>query len=205
MAITNGYASLSDVKAALRIGAGDTIDDALLELAIESASRDIDGACERVFYKTTGATRVYIPRDSFLVETDDIVSVTTLKTSSGGTTFDITWGVGDFQLEPLNGISGGLVSPYTQIRAIGSYLFPVWEPSNVNSQEATVQIIGTFGWNTVPTAIKQATILLAIRLFKRLDSPLGVAGMSDLGPVRVSKMDPDIDRLIAPFKKVIMA
>lgn len=203
MAITNGYCTLADLKSALRIQ--DDLDDSLLELAIESASRDIDGACERVFYKTANATRVYVPRDSFIVETDDIVSITTLKTSSGGVTFDITWSAGDYQLEPLNGVSGGLVQPYTAIRAIGSYLFPVWEPANLNAQEATVQIVGTFGWNTVPTAIKQATILLAMRLFKRLDSPLGVAGFSDLGAVRVSNIDPDINRLIMPFKKVRMA
>ena len=205
MPITNGYATLADVKAALRIATADTLDDALLELCVESASRDIDGACDRVFYKTTGATRIYIPTDSFTVDTDDIVSVTTLKTSSGGVTFDITWTANDFQLEPLNGVAGGLVQPYTRIRAIGDYLFPVWEPSNINSQEATVQVVGTFGWNTVPTAIKQATILLAMRLFKRYDSPLGVAGFSDLGAVRVGRIDPDVDRLIMPFKRVRMA
>ena len=42
MAIANGYASLSQIKAALRIGAGDATDDALLEMAVESASRLID-------------------------------------------------------------------------------------------------------------------------------------------------------------------
>jgi hypothetical protein len=108
-------------------------------------------------------------------------------------------------LEPLNGIAGGLVQPYTAIRAIGSYLFPVWEPANVNAQEATVQIVGTFGWNTVPTAIRQATIMLASRIYKRADSPLGVAGFSDLGAIRVSNIDPDINRLIMPFRKVRMA
>lgn len=205
MAITNGYCTLAELKAAMRIGASDTLDDALLELCIESASRDIDGVCDRVFYKTTGATRIYIPTDSFTVDTDDIVSVTTLKTSSGGVNFDITWTTGDFQLEPLNGVAGGLVQPYTRIRAIGDYLFPVWEPSNINSQEATVQVVGTFGWNAVPTAVKQATVLLAMRLFKRYDSPLGVAGFSDLGAVRVGRIDPDVDRLVMPFKRVRMA
>jgi len=47
VAIENGYASLSDVKAALRIT--DTVDDSLLEISIEAASREIDGWCERVF------------------------------------------------------------------------------------------------------------------------------------------------------------
>ena len=68
-----------------------------------------------------------------------------------------------------------------------------------------MQVVGTFGWNAVPTAIKQATILLAMRLFKRYDSPLGVAGFSDLGAVRVGRIDPDVDRLIMPFKRVRMA
>lgn len=203
MSISNGYCTLPELKSALRIQ--DDIDDALLELCIESASRDIDGACERVFYKTTGATRVYVPTDSFLVETDDIVSITTLKTSSGGVNFDITWGADDYQLEPLNGQAGGLVTPATRIRAIGDFLFPVWEPANVNAQEATVQVTGTFGWNAVPVAIKQATILQAMRHFKRYDSPLGVAGFSDLGAVRVSAVDPDVRSLIAPFRKVRMA
>jgi len=203
MAITNGYCSLSELKAAFRIT--DNIDDALLELCVESASREIDGYCERVFYKTTGATRTYVPRDSFLVEIDDLVSLTSLTTSSGGVTFDITWGATDYQLEPLNGRSGGLDTPFTQIRAIGSYLFPVWEPSNVNAQEATVQVVGTFGWNTVPVAIKQATIILAQRHFKRYDSPMGIAGFSDVGAIRVGRVDPDVEKLISPFRKVRMA
>jgi len=124
MAISNGYATLADVKAAFRIT--DDVDDTLLELSIESASREIDGWCERVFYNAGTATRVYVPTDSFLVETEDIISVTTLKTSSTGDTFDTTWSApGDYQLEPLNGISGGLTVPRNRIRAIGSYVFPL--------------------------------------------------------------------------------
>jgi len=46
MTISNGYATLADVKAAFRII--DDVDDTLLELSIESASREIDGWCERV-------------------------------------------------------------------------------------------------------------------------------------------------------------
>ena len=40
MAITNGYATLAQVKAALRIT--DSLDDTLIEMAIESGSRAID-------------------------------------------------------------------------------------------------------------------------------------------------------------------
>jgi hypothetical protein len=203
MAITNGYCTLQQLKDSLRIS--DNVDDTMLELAIETASRQIDDYCERVFY-TTSATRYYTPRDSYVCETDDIVSITTLKSSSAGNgTYDITWATTDYQTEPLNGIAGGISSPVTHIRAIGNYLFPMWSPSSVNAGEATVQVVGTFGWSAVPTAIKYATILLSSRLFKRMDSPLGVAGIGDLGVIRVSRIDPDIDALISPFKKMRMA
>jgi len=205
MAITNGYTTLADVKAAFRIT--DSVDDSLLELAIEAASREIDGYCERVFYNFGTATRVYIPTDAFLVEVDDLQSVTTLRTSTTGDTFDLTWSAGppsDFQLEPLNGISGGLVQPFTRIRAIGSYLFPLWEPRNINAHEATVQVTGVFGWPTVPTAIRQAAIILSMRHFKRYDTPLGIS-FDELGAIRVGRIDPDIEKLVMPFRKVRMA
>lgn len=204
MAIADGYCSLTDVKDALRLSADDTVDDGLIEVAIESASREIDGYCERRFVSET-ATRVYIPTDSFLVDIDDLQSVTTLKTSPDGDAFSVTWTDSDYQLEPLNGLAGGLVTPYTRIRAIGEYLFPIWDPRNVNAHEATVQVTGLFGWPTVPTAVRQACIILSMRLFKRLDSPLGAVGMGDIGVIRVSRFDSDIESLLSPFRKVRMA
>lgn len=197
MAITNGYCTLSQLKASLRIT--DSVDDDLLELAIEAASREIDSATERQFFPTS-ATRIYRPRDSYIVEIDDLTTLTTLKTSSAANgVYDITWGSDDYQLEPLNGLAGGIATPATQIRAVGDYTFPL------DGGEATVQVVGTFGFSATPTAIKQATVLLASRIFKRNDSPLGVAGFGDLGVVRVSRLDPDIDAMISPYKKVRFA
>ena len=202
MAITNGYCTLAEVKAALRIT--DTVDDSLLELSIEAASREIDGYCQRYFYSAS-ATRVYNATNAFITETDDIVSVTTLKTSDDGATYDTTWAATDFQLEPLNGVSSGLTQPYTRVRAVGDYLFPQWSVTGTYSNFAGVQIVGVFGWSTVPTAIKQAAILLAMRQFKRYDSPLGVAGFGDIGVMRVGRVDPDVEALLMPFKKVVGA
>ena len=198
MAITNGYCSLADLKAALRVQ--DSIDDSLLELAIESASREIDGYCERVFYSTTG-TRVYAPTNVFTVTTDDIISVTTLKSSSDGVTYDITWATSDYQLEPLNGVAGGLVTPYTRIRATGNYLMPSFSVGTFYELEALIQVVGVFGWSAVPAAIRQATVILAMRLFKRLDAPLGMIS-NDMGSMRVGRFDPDVEALVAPFRKV---
>jgi len=197
MAITNGYITLSLLKSSLSIT--DEIDDDFLELAIESASRQIDQSCERQFFQET-ATRVYAPRDSYVTEIDDLVSLTTLKTSSDADgTFDITWQPKDYQLEPLNGIVGGIASPTTQIRVTDEYLFVT------DGGEATVQVTGTFGWSSIPVQIQQATLILASRLFERRNSPLGVAGFGDLGAIRVSRIDADIENLIMPFKKIRMA
>jgi len=198
MAITNGYATLGELKASLRLQ--DALDDDLLSLAIEAASREIDGYCERVFYSTS-ATRVYAPTNIYTVTTDDIISVTTLKSSSDGVTYDITWATSDYQLEPLNNVAGGLVTPFTRIRATGNYLMPTFSVGTFYEGEALIQVTGVFGWSAIPAAIRQATVILAMRLFKRLDSPMGVIS-NDLGSMRVGRVDPDVEALLSPFRKV---
>lgn len=199
MAITNGYASLSQVKAALRIS--DSVDDTLLEMAVESASRLIDGYCGRSFYSQGTAVRVYSPDNPYVVQIDDISSGTvTVKTSSDADmNFDITWKSTDIQLEPLNGRTEGQAWPYTRIRAVGDYLWPSDEYG-----EATVQLTATFGWpGGAPTNVTQATVIQASRIFKRLDSPLGVAGFGDLGAIRVGRgLDPDVAQLVEPYRKM---
>jgi len=198
MAITNGYIELSLLKSSLQIE--DNLLDDFLELAIESASRQIDAACERVFYQTDAEARTFVPRDSFVVEIDDLRSVTSVKTSSDANgTFDITWEAKDYQLEPLNGQASGIDTPFTRIRAVDEYLW------TIDREEATVQITGDWGWASIPVQIKQACLILSARLFERRNSPLGIAGFSDVGAVFVSKFDSDIDKLLHPFKKVRMA
>lgn len=197
MAITNGYASLTEVKAALRII--DTVDDSLLEMAVESASRLIDGYASRIFYSAGTATRYFVAQDDFVVEVDDLangtVTITTAQDADG--VFDTVWTAGDYQLEPLNGVLDGIAWPYTTIRAVGDYLWPI------TGGEALIKIQGTFGWPSVPIAIKQACIIQASRIFKRLDSPLGVAGFGDLGAIRVSsQLDPDVAQLVMPYRRM---
>jgi hypothetical protein len=202
----NGYATLAEVKAAARIT--DNIDDSLLETAIESSSRDIDAYTERVFFNTgaTAVTRIYIPENIYLLETDDIIAVTSIKsdtTGEGG--FDQTWASTDYQLEPLNGLAGGIATPFTRVRAVGDYLWPIYEPRDINAGQASVQIVARFGFASIPTAIKQATILSSLRAYKRYESPTGVLGFSDIGVVRVGRLDPDVERLIQPYRKIRFA
>jgi hypothetical protein len=197
LAIVNGYASLSEVKAALRIT--DAVDDSLLNMAVESASRLVDGHAGRRFWNAGTATKYFVAQDDYVCEVDDISSSTiVLQTSSGADgIFDTTWDIDDYQLEPLNGELDGIAWPYTSIRAIGDYLWPI------SGGEALVKVTAVFGWPSIPIAIKQATIIQASRIFKRLDSPLGVAGFGDLGAIRVTRdLDPDVAQLVMPYKRM---
>jgi hypothetical protein len=197
MAITNGYATLQQIKAA--IGIADGFEDSLLEMAIESASRQIDSYTERVFYNAGTAVRIYSPLDNYVLPTDDFISLSKVETSEDGESWDTEWSATDWQAEPLNNLAGGLVTSYTQIRAVDNYLFPVREG------EATARLTGVWGWSSVPIAITQATIILGSRIFKRLDSPLGIIS-GELGSMRVGfRLDPDVQHLIEPYRKIRMA
>ena len=203
MTITNGYATRNQVKAALRIGTADTLDDDLIDNCVGAASRLIDGYCNRKFWQSGTASRVYQAEDSFYCSIDDIAGTAiTLKTSSQADgTFDVTWKVSDYQLEPLNGNLDGLTWSYDKIRAVGDYLFPT---VNANyGEQALVQVTAVFGWPAVPEPVTQATIIQASRIFKRYDSPLGVAGFGDLGAIRVSRyLDPDMAQLVEPYRRM---
>jgi hypothetical protein len=200
VAIANGYASLSQIKAALRIPTGDATDDALLEMAVESASRLIDAYCGRNFLLGGTATRYYNTEDPYVVQIDDARSISAVRTSSSENgVFDISFNMtprtGDIQAEPINDYVGGLVWPFTRLRAIGDYVFPV-------DKENTVEVTAVFGFPNIPVTVTQATILQSSRIFARLQSPLGVAGFGDMGIMRVGRsLDPDVSQLIEGYRR----
>jgi hypothetical protein len=193
MAINQGYCSLSDVKAALRVT--DSLDDSLLEMAVESASRLIDGYTYRYFYNAGTATRDFVAQDSYLTIIDDLISLSELKTTDEIGSEYVTWSSSDYQLQPVNGKQDGLTVPYTSILSTDDLLF------NKLGEQALVRVTGVWGWSAVPIAIKQATVIQSSRIYKRLDSPLGVAGFGDLGAIRVGRsLDPDVEQLVMPYR-----
>ncbi len=199
MAISNGYATLAEVKSALRIT--DTIDDSLLEMAIESASRLLDSYTARSFYNAGTAARYYAATNDYQTDIDDAVSISEVATDfSADGTYDTIWQASDYEVLPLNGRVDGLPVPYNGLRAIGDYTFPIY------NGEGLVKVTGVWGWSAIPIAIKQATIIQASRIFKRLDSPLGVLSSPDLGFIRVgSRLDPDVAQLVDPYRIVKFA
>lgn len=196
--MTTAYATLSDIKAALRVT--DTVDDSLLTSLIDSASRRIDNRCGRRFYADAAATaRTYSAEHTGVVMVDDISTTTGLLIKvddDGDGTFETTLAVGtDVQLEPVNAIARDL--PISVLRGTGRS-FPI-----SSTGKTLVQVTAKWGWPSVPAPITEAARLLVLRQFRRFDSPLGVAGFGDLGAIMVRNIDPDIEALIAPY--VIMA
>jgi hypothetical protein len=106
--IVNGYATLADIKRWVGIPDADTADDALLELAVETASRAVE-------YHTSRPEAYFLP--------------------------------------------------------------------------------------TTPAPVRQATLILAAKYWKRKDASFGVAGSAEFGSeVRILAGDLDAERLLAPYR-----
>lgn len=192
MAITNGYCTLAEVKAALRIS--DATDDTLLENAIEGASRRIDGYTGRFFYQQSATISMYT-RDIYTVQLqNDLVSVTTLKTDGNGDgTFETTWTANtDYQLQPLNTVLQ--TRPYNRIVAVGGKTFPIM----IQPDLPGVQVNGVWGWSSVPDDVREACVLLSMRGFARYNAALGVVGFADMA-VQVRSIDPDVRDMLSPY------
>lgn len=199
MAITNGYATLAQVKSALRIT--DNVDDSLLEQAIESASRRIDGYCGRWFYKTASTPILCYPFDYYNVPVQDIAntSITVAVSTQGNGVYDQTWTQGvDYQLEPLNASLNG--KPYNNIMAIGGKTFPIQLQPNT----PYVQVTAQWGWQAVPIDVTQACVLLSIRQFARLNAALGIVGFNEMA-IQVKAVDPDVRDLLNQYRLMAVA
>jgi hypothetical protein len=141
-----------------------------------------------------------VPADPYTVDTDDLTSIVSVKLDDAGDgLFPITLATTDYQTEPLNQRVSGNPYPIYRLRMIGDYLLPIW------GKQATVRIQGVYGFTPVPVQITQACVIQATRIYKRLDTPLGVSwGVDGMG-MRVGKVDPDVAMLIRPFKKYAVA
>lgn len=191
------YATLSDLRS--YIGVTDQVDDVQLQIALNATESMIDAYCGRSFSPagTAATARVYASHLHALVFVDDCTAVTLVETDpSGDGSWTDTWAAsGDWQAEPLNGVSEGLSVPYTQLRAVGDYLFPV-------SAKACVRVTARWGWGQTPNVIEQAVLLQAARLSKRRDSVTGVMGGPETGLIRVGRaIDADVAQLLAPYRK----
>lgn len=194
----NDYITLTELANSLSIGSGETYADADMTAAITAASREVDRRCGRKFWQDS-TTRYYTPaRGTNRVWIDDLRAGASVAVDyTGDGTFATSWAEGvEYILEPFNAAAEGFPWTTITLRSRSTAYFPVWERS--------VRVGGQFGWTEVPSAVKQATSILASRFLKRVrEAPFGVAGFGiDGGAVRVSNFDPDVDALLSAYVRV---
>ncbi len=193
------YVALSELKSAL--GITSSTDDAFLTLAIGAAETAINDLCGRKFTADGSASARTYRAQPYICVSDDISTLTGLvvKTDTNGDgTFDQTWASSDYQVEPLNNLVKG--RSVNNLRAVGDYLFPVY-----GDGLASVEVTANWGWPAVPDPIEQATLMMASRLYGRKASPMGVIGVGDFGPVRISRSDPDVAHMLMDYRRAGIA
>ena len=165
------YVTVAELKDYLRNEKA-TEDDAFYEDAIETAEMAIDNDCNRKFVLATSSTaRVVAPhRRSPVLRVYDCTAVASI-TENGSTV-----SASDYQLEPLNGLSGaGETVPYEQVRRKLSL------PWYWNHDEATITVTATWGWAAIPSMIVEACKIGAKAVIDGRDVRLGLVGLADGG------------------------
>jgi hypothetical protein len=199
--LQRNYCTVEELKSRLGMAATDTADDFEIRLAVDTASREIDDWCQDQFWRST-ATRTFTADCAYLLDLGPypLISVTTLKTDQAGDgTFETTWSASDYQLLPLNVTTLAEPKPYRQIKSVASNTFPYGR--ELGARDDRVEIVGVYGWPTVPAAVKQACLIHAAELLKLKDAPFGVAGFGDFGPVRV-RMNARAQALLSPYRRL---
>lgn len=188
------YASLALVKEFL--GIEDTQDDVLIQSALDATTTKINERTGRpgIGFNLGSApvTRVYYPTSPEYLSIDDIADPSSMTVSMGQVgnfTSPIT--ADNFRCLPDNALALG-----RPVECLQHYwqFWPTW-PS------VGVQVIGIPGWPAVPNDVIEGQKIWCARLFERKNSPNGIAGSSDFGPIRVGRMDPDVADMLADYMK----
>ena len=189
------YATLAEFKSA--IGITDSTDDTALQSVLDATDQLINNYCDTKvgFGITSSQTRYFTTDDLKYVLTDPIVTVTTLQTDDNEDgTYETTWSASEYILSPKNAALDG--RPYTEIdtNIQDTRLFPLGYLG--------VKVVGTFGFPSVPSAVKQAALIQAGAVWSSRTAPFGVIGSADLGGVmRMSRaLHPEAQVLLEPYR-----
>jgi hypothetical protein len=194
-AVERLYVSLGLLKSSL--GITDTDRDAILMQKLTAAARGIDSYCGKPlgFYLASSATartyrtqgRIVCDLDGERLLVDEIGSTSGLVVETG-TAGGSTWTtVTDYETAPDNALAAG--RPIDGLRRLVS----TWSNGD---RLARVRVTARWGWPAVPGVVAEACLLQASRLYKRKDSPEGVAGTQEWGGIRVARIDPDVQALL---------
>ena len=180
------YVDKDDLKA--YIGLTGTAQDNNIDTAIDSACRLIDSICGRKFSQDESVVvKTFTPKSSIYLDTPDISTTTGLIVKlddNDDGTFETTLTLNtDYIVEPTNPrvikITGGTTyyEPYNKITILDTRSSERFDPSIKNN----VQVTAKWGYSTVPEDIKTATLIQALRYFKRKDTPFNTYGDINTG------------------------
>lgn len=189
---TDLYTDLVTVKSALGKASADDRDE-LISAAIMAASRMIDARTGRRFYLDDVASARVFPTHGrtfwdgvqYQLLVDDLGDTSSLVVETGSNTTNTWAALTGYDTGPANAILQG--RPVTVLA-----LNTAWPTGST-----IVRVTGRWGWPAVPAEVALAAQLLAARLYRRKDSPQGVIGNAEWGAVRVARVDPDVEALIA--------
>lgn len=185
---------------------GDSADDPFLAEAAESASRSIDLTTGRQFGLVAAAAEwEYVAEWNHAeglweVEIDDLMSTVDLVVTVDGQAVASS----GYRLLPRNAPSKGRPWEYLQLEDSTA--------AALGSGPSTVLVTAWWGWSApadpvtdppvaaVPTAIENATKMLAARWFKRRKAPFGVSGSPQMGgELRIDGPDKDVAAMVRPY------
>ena len=209
--LTNCYITLAQLKAAheLGIAATDLTYDSALEDVINATSREVDNFCNQRFWKNAvDETRYFTPTQNDQCLVGNLVSATSIKTDTNlDRTYVTTWAATDYDLYPYNAALD--TEPYWRVDKTPNGLndFNAWANSTMMASPFTkdntkyVQIVGIFGWPSIPQQVQQATLLWAMRAWMRHSTILGVSSSTALGQMKVEvpPPDPDVAQLLSNY------
>lgn len=191
--LENTYVELEEIKETLGLQ-GETFADGDLMDALRAASRAIDGYKGTRFYQAT-ETRYYAAEayDDYIAVDDLLTAGTVSMDVLGNSTWSETWVEGtDFYLDPPNAALDGQPKRRLVLRSQAGRSFPTYQRA--------IRVTGTFGWASVPPQVKQATSILAVRLFKRArETPyaiMSVVASEAVAAAHLGRIDPDVAFLL---------
>lgn len=202
------YVDLDTFRASVDRPDTDTSRDVYLRACLEAASRGVDAHCGRTFwrdravsartYRTVGRVDA-TDRDGELLLVDDIAATSGLIVEVGDGVSWTTLTESEYDTEPDNATVRR--KPVTGLRRVAAT--SCWGSSGWGTpswrRHRRVRVTAVWGWPAVPAQVVQATQMQAARLYKRRQSPEGVTGNSEWGVIRLSRVDPDVQALLATF------
>lgn len=172
-------------------------DDILLQRCLDAATLQIEQFTGRTFRAEAAATKTFIAScyDTLDVRPDVRAVTGVTVDDDGDLSFGLTLAATDYWLLPVQGFPDSGIYSRIQIAPRSSQAF---------SPGYQVRVTGDWGYvvnGEAPSAVIEACLLQASRLWARRGTPLSIMGGADLQTfARITKADDDVKALLLPYR-----